>query len=314
MKRLLILLFASTTSVYSADDHCSYFKYCGNASSAKSSSSSTSPLLNPSNIARVKGLGIETLFQANNDLDFSIVTGTGKIGGALVSSSGENSFFGNRALEIDEDYLTRYREKKRYDNNKISLALGAKVYDKSNLNIDVGLSLKRNKDIKKINPGLGFSANYKFITIGAHIYKDDVRLELKDYSDPYTGEMYSTKYGAPTYDEAYTVATLSLGIKISNFTFDIGHLTTNYKFYDSITSINIYTLGYIIKDFHLSAAYRTEVSRNMLIENDTLTIQKEKTYVYYGLQYMMFKYLMLGVGYNTFLMNEVSGTITIFIN
>ncbi len=315
MKRFLIILFLSSTSVYAADDHCSYFKYCGTASPAKtSSSSSSSPSLNPSNIARVKGLGVETLFQTRNDIGFSVVTGTGTVGGALISSSGENSFFGNRSLELDEDYLARYREKKRYKNNKIGLAIGLKVYDKKNTNFDVGISLKRHKDIRKINPGLGFSANYKIITVGAHVYRDDVRLELKNYFDPYSGQYYAVKYNSPTYDESYIVKTFSLGIKLSSLTFDVGHISTNYKFYNDPTDITIYSLGYTNKDFHVTAAYRTEISRNRSIQEDTLTFEPEKSDYYLGVQYMAFKHLMFGIGYNTFLMKELSATMTIFLN
>lgn len=315
MKRLLTLLFISTTSTFAADDECSYFKYCGSASVAKtSSSSSSSPSLNPSNIARVKGLGVETLLQENNSPGFTLVTGTGSVGGALISSTGENSFFGNRSLEIDEEYLIRYREKKRYKNNKLGIALGVKLYDKKNLNLDAGISLKRHKFIKKINPGLGFSANYKFITIGAHVYKDDVRLDLGEYIDPYSGQLFRVKYNSPTYDESYVVSTLSLGLKIANLTFDIGHLNTHYDFYDSPTSITIYSLGYTIKKLHLNAAYRSEISRNKTISEDMLTFQHEKNFYYYGLQYMLFKHLMVGVGYNAFMMKDLSATVTIFIN
>lgn len=316
MKTLITLLFLSTNTAFAADDECAYFKFCGSAAPTKStsSSSSRSASLNPSNIARVKGLGVETLLQDNNDPAFTFVTGTGNVGGALISSSGENSFFGNRSLELDDEYYVRYTEKKRYTNNKLSAALGAKLYDKRKMTFDLGISLKRNKFIKKINPGVGFTAGYKNFTFGAHIYKDDVRLNLSNTFDYYSGQSNVLKYNSFTYDEYYTVKTATIGLKIENLTFDIGYLSTRYKFYNIDTNILIYTLGYNFKKLYLTAAYRSESSANRYFENDTLIEKNNKTFYHYGAQLIVFKHLMLGVGYNTFMMNEVSATVTVFIN
>ena len=84
MKSLFALLFLSTTPALAVDDSCAYFKYCGGANPTNTSSSTTSSSMNPSNIARIKGLGLETLIQQNNPLGFSLVTGTGNVGAALV--------------------------------------------------------------------------------------------------------------------------------------------------------------------------------------------------------------------------------------
>lgn len=316
MKTFLILLIFSTNLTFAADDECSYFKFCGSAAPAKSasSSSSRSASLNPSNIARVKGLGIETLLQKNNDPAFTFVTGTGNVGAALVSSSGENSFFGNRSIELDEEYIVRYTEKKRYVNNKFSVALGANLYNKKNLTFDLGISLKRNKFIKKINPGVGFSLGYKNITFGAHIYKDDVRLNLFNTFDFHSGVPNEIKYNSLTYDEVYNVKTANIGIQLASLTFDVGYLSTRYNYYNSDTNIIIYSLGYNFKKIYLTAAYRTESSANRFVENNRLIEKIDKTFIHYGAQVILFKHLMLGVGYNTFMMNEISGTVTLFIN
>lgn len=314
MKSLLVLLFLSTTPVLAADDSCAYFKYCGGANPTNTSSSTTSPSINPSNIARIKGLGLETLIQQNNPLGFSLVTGTGNVGAALVSSSSENSFFGNRSLELDADYYFRYRDKVRYQNKKLSFAFGAKILDRNNIDLDVGISLKRHSQLKKINPGVAFSLKFPWLTFGAHIFKDDVKLELQDYRNPYTGFLYSETYNSTTYQENYLVTALTMGLKIQKLTFDIGYLQTRYKFYNEDTTVMIYSLGYTIKNLHINAALRSEISPNLAVKDEYMIIEKNKKFSFLGLEYMLFKQLMLGVGYNTFLMNEYSATVTIFLN
>jgi hypothetical protein len=111
VKLIITLFILSTNFVFAADDECAYFKFCGGTSSSpakQASSASTKSLLNPSNLAKIKGLGIETLYMTHNPLAFSVVTGNGRVGGALISPTLENSFFGNRSLELDEDYYYRF--------------------------------------------------------------------------------------------------------------------------------------------------------------------------------------------------------------
>jgi hypothetical protein len=297
-----------------SDDLCEYFKYCGGASPKKSVNSSTAASINPSNIARIKGLGFESLLQSNNPPGFTFVTGNGRVGGALISPTLENSFFGVRSLEIDDLFLERFLVNKRYLNKKINLALGIKVVEKRSYGIDIGLSLKRNPDIQKLNPGFGFSTKLGFLNFGAYVFKDDVKLDFLQYVNPYTGVAYQTTYNSPTYQETYLVKTFTVGTKVKNYSLDVGYIQTKYKFYDDETKIMIYSAAINYGNFLFNLAHRVEHSPNLLIELNMLKIQKDKSYNYLGVQYMAMKNLMLGLGYNTFLMDEISATVTIFLN
>ena len=62
--------------------------------SAKSiPSTATAAQFNPANVSHDRGFGVETMYQPRNAPSFSVVTGTGKAGAALVSSKIENGFF-----------------------------------------------------------------------------------------------------------------------------------------------------------------------------------------------------------------------------
>jgi hypothetical protein len=315
---IILIIFASIHQVSAEDDLCSYFKYCGNASQSSTSksqpSSGTSANFNPSNISNIQGLGLETVHQPNNPLGFNLITGNGKVGGALISPSAENSFFGNRSIEIDEVYGERRFKKKRYRTKKISVALGAKILKGRNYALDLGVSVKRNPDVKNFNPGLGFSARLWALNFGAYLYRDDTKINLENYYDPNTGLDYQTKYGGEsTYTETFTAMTFSVGTQIGNLSLDAGMIKTNYKFYPNPTSIMIYSSAYIYKKFLFNFAYRKEISDNQKEYNGVLSLEREKTDYYGGVQYLWNKHLTTGLAYNHFLVNDISFTLTLFL-
>lgn len=300
------------------DDVCTYFKNCGNASQSSTSksqpSSSIAANFNPSNISNIKGLGVETLYQPNNPVGFNVVTGNGKVGGALITPSAENSFFGNRAIEIDEVYAERRRLKKRYRTNKINVAVGAKLFKGKNHALDLGFSIKRNSDVKRFNPGVGLSAKLWFLTFGAYVYKDDTKIELGDYMDPYTFMYYQTKFGGnPTYTETFTARTFSVGTQIGSLSLDAGFINTKYKFYLNETSIAVYSSAYNYKKFLFNLAYRKESSDNLKETDGVLTFERDKKFIYGGVQYLWNKNVSTGIAYNNFLVNDISLTLTLFL-
>lgn len=315
----IILIFFSTIFQSSAqqDDHCQYFKYCGNASQSSTSksqpSASSSANFNPSNISNIKGLGVETLFQPNNSLGFNLVTGNGKVGGALITPTAENSFFGNRSIELDPAYAQRRVEKIRYKSKKINVALGAKIISKKQFALDLGVSLKRNPEVKKINPGVGLSARLWIFNFGAYIYKDDTKLEFKDYVDPMSQIPYSTIFGTTSYTETFTAKTLSVGTQIGSLALDAGMIKTKYDFYQNETSIIIYSTAYNYKKFLFNLAYRKESSDNMKEENGVLTSERIKVDYYGGVQYLWNRHVTTGIAYNHFLVKDISFTLTLFL-
>lgn len=317
MVALLMILLRTLTFSYAEDDHCRYFKYCGSSSSHGSSksapSASIASSLNPGNISKIKGLGLEFSYQPSNPVGYALVTGNGKLGGALIASSGDNTFFGNRTIEIDDVYLQRRLDDKRYKNKKLHGAIGLSLIDKSNFGLDLGLSAKRHSEIGRINPGMGISGKIYFLNFGYYVYKDDAKIALNDYTNPYSGTPYSLIYGSETYEEKYTVTTLTLGTKIKNFAFDLAAIKTDYKFYTSPTSIRIYSGSYLFKSTLFNLAYRQEESDNLKEKDGILSVERKKSDIYGGVQYIASKNLMIGLAYNAFLLNEFSANLTLFL-
>jgi hypothetical protein len=313
--KILFFLSYLNHAIAEENDLCKYFKYCG-GSSRKSSqsipSASAAGSLNPSNISSVKGIGFETIYQPGNPLVFDFVTGNGKIG-ALVTLGLENSFFGNRPIEIDDILYDRKINELQYKNKKLGLGIGASLIDKNKIGLDVGVSFKRNPDIKNINYGVGLSARLAFLNFGAYLYQDDVLVSLGNYLNPYTGIAYSTTYLSSTYQEKFSVATYTVGAKISQFSLDMGIIKTKYNFYTDNTLIYLYSGSYSMGKWLFNLAYRKEQTPNLYYFNHSMFIQREKTDIYYGVEYLMNSHFVFGLQYNNFLLNELSATMTLFL-
>lgn len=267
-------------------------------------SPATAANLNPANTTTDRGFGVESLFQANNPVSFNLVAGSGKFGGALISPTLENSFFGVRVPETAEDFLDRNQEKKRFDTKKYSFALGGKIIRQKNYGLDFGLLFKRHSEVKKIRTGLGLSGRFRFLSLGASVYKDDFWVDLKDDGDPAT----------KSYDESFMVRTFSGGIKFRNFSFDVGKIYTDkYKFTDEKIDITLYTASMAWNNWLFNYGMRREESPTPKFKDDILVPAKVKKATYAGVQYSWWRPLVVGVHYNYFLLNEVSATVTIFI-
>ncbi len=257
-------------------------------------SPTTSTILNPATVSFDRGLGVEVIHQSGNPLVFSLASGTGKIGGALISSSLENTFFGNRVYEATEDYFRRNEEKKQYRTNKMNLALGAKLIRKKNVALDVGLILKRHSEIKKINPGVGLSGRLGPLTLGASLYQDDFHIKDIDYS------------------ETFSVATYSVGTKYRNFSVDAGVIKTRYERDEMDTTIHLYAGSYVYRNFMFNLAYRNEVSPTVKYIDGRLEEKKSTGDYFTGIQTSLGRHLIVGINYNYFLLGETSLSGTIF--
>lgn len=248
---------------------------------------------------------------ANNPVGFSLVSGNGKIG-ALISPTLENSFFGNRSIELAEDTFRRHSEKVRYKNKKLNLAVGLKLFDRKYAAMDLGISVKRNPLIKKLNPGAGISARLSFLNLGIYYYKDDVSINLGTAVNPETGVVYSTFYNSATYKENFSVLTYTVGTRIRNVSLDVGVIKTKYDFYRSDTLIKIYSGSITYKDFLFNFAHRKEESPNPKFIDGFMLIQREKIDNYFGVQYLVNKHMMIGAHKNHFLLDDWSATLTLF--
>lgn len=277
-------------------------------------SPATAANLNPANVSVDRGFGGEVLVQPNNPLQFNLVGGSGRFGGALISPTLENSFFGVRAPELDENFLERNKEKKRFDPKKLNFALAGRIFREKNYGLDFGILLKRHSEVKIIRPGLGLSGRAGPFTFGASQYKDDFWLDFKHTNMAGTSIPYSTLYGKDSYHESYRVTTVSAGVKLWNLSLDAGEITTDkYQFTKDKAKIRIYSASLAWNNFLFNFGQRREDSFTPKFKDDVLKYSRIKKANYAGVQYSWWRPLVVGVHYNYFLLNEVSATFTIFI-
>lgn len=274
----------------------------------------TASNINPANVSFDKGLGVEVLAQPSNPLLFSLASGTGKMGGALISGGLDNSFFGNRTPELPEEFLERNETDKQYKNKKLTLALGAKFVARKNVGLDVGALFKRHSEVKKINPGAGVSARLWRLHFGASVFRDDMYLNLQDTMNEASGMRYAELLGKEEWTENFLVTTLTVGTRIDNFSLDVGSIKSKLDFYDEIqTHILIYSAAFQYKDALFNMALRQENSGAPVYKNERLEVKKEKSDMYFGFQYSLNRHLILGVSYNYFLLKEMSATLSLFL-
>jgi hypothetical protein len=308
--RFLLFILLSLGSVLGADtvcevlnlDNCDRINKMVRRSSARSvPSTTTAAQFNPANVSHDRGLGLESFYQAGNKATHGVVTGTGKVGAALISSQSESSFFGNRLPEFDNDYLKRQKSKKQFESNKYSLALGGALLKRKNLGLDLGIQAKYHQDLHRLNPGAGLGLRWGILTLGASLYQDDVKLNL----------------GHPShedYSETFIVQNVFAGLKINDLYLDYGSIRTRYKLYgdEGDVSISLFSSSYIWNKFLFNLAYRIEDSPFAKSENGILIKARKKYATYTGMQFSLTPYFILGVHYNYFLLNEGSASMAIF--
>lgn len=282
------------------------------SSSASLPSPASAANLNPANVSYDKGFGIEAIYQDHNSLNLNLATGTGRLGGALISQSLENSFFGNRVLELDDVILKRYKERKQYQSQKLSLALGGKLFRKKHAALDVGFLFKRHNSVKRINPGAGLSGRLGPLHFGASVYQDDFYIDLQGHNDPATGVPYSVFLGSDVISEKFIVQSYTAGTKIKNLALDFGYISSKYEFTDEVYLVRLYSAAFYYDRFLFNFAIRNEVnSANKIIDGE-LSDEKSQDEYFGGVQYSFGRHFIFGVNYNFFLLREISLSGSVF--
>jgi hypothetical protein len=258
-------------------------------------SAATSASLNPANVSFDKGFGIEAIHQSHNKSIFNLATGTEKIGGVLINSNLENSFFGNRTPEAELDYLERRVEKKQYSANKYSSAIASRILKRKNSSLDFGVLLKYNTDIKRLNPGIGISSKLGFINLGASVYQDDFFIDSENYEE----KLFATTY--------------SIGSRVGPLAFDFGGIRSKYKYFDEqVNDIYFYSIAYTYQNALLNLAIRNEKGPFSKYVNGELRDQPTKTDLFGSIQISLGKNIILALNYNYFLLSEISISTGIF--
>lgn len=310
---LFSILLVSSTDVL-AKDICDLLnlKSCSKVTRQSRRSSmaslpgpSTAASTNPATVSFDRGLGIEAIAQSGNSTLLGLASGTGRVGTALLSSSLENTFFSNRIPELEELYAERLEHKKQYKTQKLSLAVGARLWNSTNFTLDSGVILKRHSEVKDINPGLGLSGRFHSISFGVSAYRDDLFL---DYTriNPLTGVPYAVATGKASEEEKFTVLNYFLGLKWKNFNLDYGVIQTRYEIEDAVTRVGILSASYVFGNNLINLALREEKSpRRVLVEKE-LKEKAKKSDLFWSYQRSIGKHLILGLNYNYFLLGEAS--------
>lgn len=320
MRFLLLLTFLITSESFAKDlcdllelNNCGTITRISRRSSLQSlPNTTTAASFNPATVSFDKGLGVEMMYASNNPVQFSLAGGTGKVGAAVISTSVENGFFGNRTVELDGVYANRIDKKKIYKSEKITLATSFKLYRKKNFALDLGVMAKRHSEIKKINPGAGLSATLGPLTFGASIYQDDFQLKLIDVSKYPTGTVYDTVFTDDTYTEKFTVTTLSGGLRLWACSVDGGIIKTKYKEYEEPSTAQIIAASCIYKKARFMLATRTEKSNALKYNDNELVMTETQSKTFWGVQGAFGKHLILGISYNYFMLDEYSLNASIF--
>ena len=276
------------------------------SSAASLPSPATAANMNPANVSFDRGFGVEAIYQANNPVNFNVASGTGKLGGALINQSLENSFFGNRVIELDNVVLERNQDKHQYKSKKLNLALGGKLFSRKNFSLDIGLLLKRHSELKKINTGAGISSRLGPLYLGASVYQDDLLLKSSNNIDATTGFPYTLFNGLETYSETFTVQSYSLGTRVKNLALDAGIITTKYHLYDENSVVRLYSSSLSVGQFLFNLALRNETTQALKVINGELVNQPSQNETFGGIQRSFGKHILLGVNYNFFLLRELS--------
>lgn len=272
----------------------------------------TAASLNPSTVSFDKGFGVEMMYASGNPIQVAAAGGTGRIGAAVISTSVENGFFGNRTVELEGIYGKRIEDKKIYKSEKLTLATGFKLLRKNHFALDLGLMVKRHSELKDINPGAGLSATLGPLTLGASVYQDDFQLKLTDMMKYPTGTVYDLAFTEETYQERFAVTTLNGGLRLWACSLDGGIIRTKYKEYQDPSTIQILAGSCIFKRLRLMMATRTETSNALKYVDGELSVVKSERSNFWGAQGSFGKNFILGVSYNYFMLDEYSLNASLF--
>ncbi len=262
--------------------------------------------INPSAVPTDQGFGVEGLV-FKDQVDVSLVRGTGRVGAAISPSNSEETFFGPPGFENPQDLYQRKYESEKYPSQKYTLAFAANTYDnkKSGLkafNLKLGAMAKYNKLTKGFRGGGGVNGVLGPMTFGASAYNDQT--QLNDYL---LGEDLKTQTN-------YKVQTYNIGLFLSSVILDYSHLKLTLMDDTNPSEISLMTVSILIQKFILIAAKRTEESSRLYYNYDTkhLGFQEKKEDYFGGLQYRLNKTIMLGTFYNYYLLREISFSATLF--
>lgn len=259
--------------------------------------------INPSAVPTDKGLGLEAIY-FDQEADFAIVRGNGRMGAALSPSNSEETFYGAPGFEMYDDLLVRKQEKDKFPNQKFTLATAISLADKKGTglrrySLKAGVMGKYNKLSQNATAGGGVNGALGPFSAGYSLYDDETQLEY----DSETTTLVK-----------YRVQTYNIGVYLNSLILNYSHLYLKTQEEDYIARVHLYTASLTSGKFLFTAALRREDSPapSYNYETEQLETQKIKDEYFGGLQYSPTRSLTIGVLYNYYLLREYSVTATVF--
>lgn len=273
--------------------------------SAGSPSSNSSFRLNPAAVPVEDSFGVGAIFYRGMP-DLGLVRGLGRVGAALSPSNGEETFFGPPGFELNEDLLRRKNARDKYESQKYSAAaafalLQSKGSGWRRFQLNLGLLGKYNKVSGTAWPGAGLSVQLGPLTLGYAAAADEF---VVDYS--YFGSDRKDYF-------RYGTQTASASLYLGSAAFDWSMLTI-YPQFGAPLVVNLGTASVILSRFIFTASIRQESSDRpgYDFERRQLTVERDKSEVFGGLQISVWRGIIGGVFYNYYLLKEYSAGLTVF--
>lgn len=286
-----------------ARQFCGYARG-GGASSTGAPTRGSKVRINPAAVPVEKGFGLESIIF--DGADFALVKGFGRVGAGISPSNSEETFFGPPSIESEYEYLIRKYEVRKYPSQKYSLATGVRLWSNKKSGIkrmefNLGAIGRYNKLTKKILGGGGVNGSLGPITFGASRYADQTRFE-----DPFLIP------NATTVIRDYYVNSLSVGLFLHSMALDYSVLQMQEN---SESTTRLFTASLLLKRTMITYSYRHEHSDRPVYNRSTNSVEygiENKYENFYGVQFNLGKYWMLGAFYNYYLLREYSLGATFF--
>lgn len=261
--------------------------------------------VNPSAVPTEKGYGIEGIFY-DNEVDLALVKGLGRVGAGISPSNSEDTFFGPPGFEFVEETFERKQNKKKYPNQKVTLATAAELVERrgsglKTFGLKLGLMAKYNTKSKGWNGGGGLNMIVGPFSLGASQYSDETML----------AEFFG---GEEKLIAKYKVQTLNAGISLNSLLLDYSVMKMHTEDDELFATVNHITAGLIWKRLILTVAQRTEDSERLAYnyEKNIMETQQVKQDYFGGLQVRVFDPFSVGLYYNYYLLREFSVSATLF--
>ncbi len=317
-----LILFLSLFSSFARAELCNPDQqFCANdhhhTSSSSHPTSSSRINFNPSTVPTSRGLGLEFLIYKG--IDYSLVTGTGRVGAAISPSNSDETFFGAAAFESLPDYQTRKMTQTKYATQKYTLATAFNIYNNeesglSHLALNLGVMAKYNSVSNAISPGGGLSGLVGPISFSYAVYGDESDYSLKAYVS-----------GANERD-IYQVQTYSLGLSLGSLSVDYSVLNLNLKnsqitgtgltgmsnAFSAVISVATATLFYKRGIYTLASRQEDSLRPTYDYATQSLISQFTKKDFFASIQYVATQHFFVGLLYNYYLLQDLSLGLTLF--